>query len=753
MKKIITLIILAFTVINSNAQGVWTQKASIGGLGREGSSSFSIGSKGYVVCGVSPGPTYYSDLWEFDQASNTWTQKANFPGTPRSMAAAFSIGTKGYFGTGNKCCPTNTNYNDFWEWNQGTNTWTQKAYVPYNPWGAVGMSIGNKGYIGLGVGANHYSNFYEYDPIADTWTTKASFGGGARREAVAFSIGSKGYMGTGCDYQSSYRDFWEFDPVTNSWVQKADVGPTPRFAAVGFSVGNNGYIGVGGNNLQDFWEFNQANNTWTQMANFGGTGRGRAIGFSIGSKGYIGTGSDANGQKNDLWEWGSCLVAPSQPGAISGLSTICENTTNTYSVTAVAGATSYTWSLPNGWSGSSVTTSINATAGVSGGTITVVANNACGSSTAQTLAVTVNNAPVQPQNISGPASVCDGSTYQYSIPAVAGATGYTWTLPNGWNGTSVTNNINATAVANNGQLTVTVTNSCGTSQAQTLSVTVNPIYSTSATASICQGDSILLGGTYQKTAGTYTDLLQTINGCDSTVMTTLTINPLPTVTMAGMNALCADNPAISLTNGLPTGGTYSGPGVSNAMFNPAVAGAGTHTITYSYTDPNTGCSNSTSKTITVNPLPAVPTISTNGSTFTSSAATGNQWYLNGNAVNGATNQTFTCTGNGNYTVCVTDANGCKSCSAVLNFTTFSISENQSAHDIAVYPNPFSGELTITAGGRTGTVAIYNTLGEKIYSSQVTDQPLTINLGEVPRGMYFLEFTGTGGTVLKRLVKE
>jgi hypothetical protein len=61
-----------------------------------------------------------------------------------------------------------------------------------------------------------------------------------------------------------------------------------------------------------------------------------------------------------------------------------------YKVPAVTGATSYTWTLPNGWTGTSTNDSISAMAGTTGGNITVMATNACGSSTAQTLAVTTN---------------------------------------------------------------------------------------------------------------------------------------------------------------------------------------------------------------------------------------------------------------------------------------------------------------------------------------------------------------------------
>jgi hypothetical protein len=85
----------------------------------------------------------------------------------------------------------------------------------------------------------------------------------------------------------------------------------------------------------------------------------------------------------------SC-TKPAQPGTIAGNTSVTAGTTNTYSIAAVSGATSYTWTLPSGWTGTSSTTSITATAGSAGGTISVKANNLCGSGTARTLTVTVS---------------------------------------------------------------------------------------------------------------------------------------------------------------------------------------------------------------------------------------------------------------------------------------------------------------------------------------------------------------------------
>ena len=109
----------------------------------------------------------YKDFWEWDQATNVWTQKADFAGTSRFAAVGFSIVNKGYIGTGiNYGTPSNIN-KDFWEWDQATNLWTQKANFAGNARSsAVGFSIGNNSYIGTGYGSdgNVLQDFWEYDP-------------------------------------------------------------------------------------------------------------------------------------------------------------------------------------------------------------------------------------------------------------------------------------------------------------------------------------------------------------------------------------------------------------------------------------------------------------------------------------------------------------------------------------------------------------------------------------------------------------
>jgi uncharacterized protein (TIGR02145 family) len=154
---------------------------------------------------------------------------------------------------------------------------------------------------------------------------------------------------------------------------------------------------------------------------------------------------------------------PSQPDAISGETSVCgPDYIYTYSVSSVPGATSYQWTLPSGWSGSSTTNSINVNTGANGGTISVIAVNSCGNSSPRSKSVSVTSGPAQPGSITGPSEVCQGDNHTYSISPVSGATYYHWSLPSGWSGSSNTTSINVTVGSSSGNVRVKSCNDvCG----------------------------------------------------------------------------------------------------------------------------------------------------------------------------------------------------------------------------------------------------------------------------------------------------
>lgn len=100
-------------------------------------------------------------------------------------------------------------------------------------------------------------------------------------------------------------------------------------------------------------------------------------------------------------------TVPDEPVFSSGADVLCDGTIETYCVNSVAGATSYTWTTPDGtFPGGDVCMDMDWT-GLSDGQICVTADNDCGSSTEICLNVTVDEAPTAV--ISGDGAYCQGS--------------------------------------------------------------------------------------------------------------------------------------------------------------------------------------------------------------------------------------------------------------------------------------------------------------------------------------------------------
>jgi uncharacterized membrane protein YqhA len=221
------------------------------------------------------------------------------------------------------------------------------------------------------------------------------------------------------------------------------------------------------------------------------------------------------------------------------------------------------------------------------------------------------------------------------------------------------------------------------------------------------------GQTYTS-SGAYTDTLTNIGGCDSIITLNLTIKSKPTITITQPTSVCqgANNIQLSAT---PSGGTFSGSGVSSSSFSPTAVSAGNHQVYYSYTDTNS-CSNTDSITITVNPNPVV-NAGTDQSTYNggnvtlSSSVTGSSGpftyaWSPSNLVTNAGAASTTTVGLSNttiFTLSVTDNN--TSCSdtdtmevsvsgSALSSTTSSDKSTICANELVV--------LTASASGGSGT---------------------------------------------------
>ncbi|MCC6599782.1 MAG: hypothetical protein IT223_03815 [Crocinitomicaceae bacterium] len=215
---------------------------------------------------------------------------------------------------------------------------------------------------------------------------------------------------------------------------------------------------------------------------------------------------------------------------------------------------SYSWAGPNGYSAAVQNPVISNAEQNNAGNYSVVASvNGCNSAPGST-SVSINATPLTPGTITGSSTVCANATGQtYSISPVAGATSYNWYIPAGAsiesnNGTSIA----ITMGSSSGNVSVTASNSCGTSSASILSVTVNPVPSSAFSinpSSPITGQSVTFsantsGATYAWTfpsgnpssasvqntssswssGGTYNvELTVLMNGCSSTTTTPLVV--------------------------------------------------------------------------------------------------------------------------------------------------------------------------------------------------------------------------------------
>ena len=244
--------------------------------------------------------------------------------------------------------------------------------------------------------------------------------------------------------------------------------------------------------------------------------------------------------------------------------------------------------------------------------------------------------------------------------------------------------------------------------------------SVTLTSSSASGNQWFLNGnpiggetnqSYVATAsGNYT-VQVTTSGCPSAMsaVTTVTVNPIPatpTITPGGPTTFCTGG-SVTLTSSSASGNQWflnGNPigGATNQTFSATASGSYTVQVTTS------GCSSAPSAAtiVTVNPIPATPTITPGGPTsfcaggsvtLTSSSASGNQWFLDGNPIGGATNPTFIATASGNYTVTVT-ALGCTSAPSAA--TTVTVTPSPSAATVGGPQTICALSTTAGLGGNT-----------------------------------------------------
>ena len=237
-------------------------------------------------------------------------------------------------------------------------------------------------------------------------------------------------------------------------------------------------------------------------------------------------------------------------------------------------------------------------------TYMVTGTDSIGCSNSAMVTVTVNALPTITATSSS-AAVCSGDSVMLTG---GGASTYVWD----------NNVMDAVSFVPTATTTYMVTgtdsNGCVNTASTTVAVNTLPTVSLGPDITQCGGTVVLdagnIGAIYLWSdlstsqtntvsgSGSYTVIVTDVNGCMGMDDATITINANPTVTASASSVVvCVDDASVTLT-GTPTGGAWSGPGVTGSNFNPATAGLGLQTASYSYTGPN-GCVGSASVSVQV----------------------------------------------------------------------------------------------------------------------------------------------------------
>jgi len=182
---------------------------------------FALGNKGYVAGGYSNRDL--NDLWLFDPIANSWTQKTSMAGSGRSAAVVFTYNdTAAYVVTGKN---NGTSLKDFWVYHPSSDSWTPKRnitntstdtydddYSDIIRYNAVAFTQGNYAYLTTGQNAGYTSKTWVYDIAADQWTRKTPYQRSLRDGAIGFSVSNRCFVGLGSGGGAYYNNISEFQP-------------------------------------------------------------------------------------------------------------------------------------------------------------------------------------------------------------------------------------------------------------------------------------------------------------------------------------------------------------------------------------------------------------------------------------------------------------------------------------------------------------------------------------------------------------
>jgi hypothetical protein len=274
--------------------------------------------------------------------------------------------------------------------------------------------------------------------------------------------------------------------------------------------------------------------------------------------------------------------------------------------------------------------------------------------------------------------------------------------------------LNGQTYTQSGTFTQTLTNASGCDSTITLNLTIRQPTTSTLTQSACS--SYTLNGQTYTQSGTFTQILTNAAGCDSTITLNLTINQpsISSITIAACSSYTLNGQTFTQS------GAYT-----QTLINAA------------------GCDSTITLDLYISTPPS-DVVNLNGNTITAVASGATYQWLDCNnnfsPILGATAQSYQPTASGSYAVSITDA-VCSVISACSNLTI--VAAEFLNNQFLVYPNPTKDLINISASTNFigKNYRIFDHTGKLLQSNTIQSENTTLNLADLPSGLYLLRFEG------------
>ncbi|MFN5183829.1 MAG: beta strand repeat-containing protein [Bacteroidota bacterium] len=500
---------------------------------------------------------------------------------------------------------------------------------------------------------------------------------------------------------------------------------------------------------------------------------------------YTVTGTDANNCSNTATvsvNVNSIPVLSTTPSVTNASCGNADGSITGLTVTGNGGTLNYDWQNASNVSVGNASDLQNVVAGVYN--LSVTDANSC---VAVFGPYSINNpgAPAAPAISINDSTVCEGQSVSLNATTTGSNVTYQWSGAGGLTSSTQNPTFSNLTSANSGLISVTATENNCTSVASQINLIVNSAPSVGVGASsnnVCSGASVITltgspaGGNYSGTGvsgasffpsisgtGTYTVTYNytDANGCANSGTTVITVNANPNVSSSAANSSVCLNSTVNALTGTPVGGTFTGAGINGNNFNASLAGVGTFTLTYNYTD-NNSCSGSSTTVVTVNGLPSVALAASNNTVCQQDGAVTLIGVPSGGTYSGTgvTGSSFNpaTAGTGSFVVTYTynDANNCSN-SSTTNITVnacIGIEESISANELNVFPNPANDVLNMTFSGSREDLkfSLMNGIGQVLMTDKsesvnnINENTIQMNVNELSNGVYFLNVSDNNSNV-------